>query len=74
MCLPVVPYSLSFSYFFIVAALTAANACIAALEAELNDSREAWDIANAAKAAAEKTAKSAETKVKKAVKALADAN
>jgi hypothetical protein len=54
--------------------LTAANARIAALEAELNASREAWDVANAAKVAAEKTAKSAETKAKKAEKALADAN
>jgi hypothetical protein len=54
--------------------LTAANARIAALEAELNASREAWDIANAAKVAAKKTAKSAETKAKKAEKALADAN
>jgi multidrug efflux pump subunit AcrA (membrane-fusion protein) len=51
-----------------------ANARIAALEAELNASREAWDIANAAKVTAEKTAKSAETKAKKAEKALADAN
>jgi hypothetical protein len=54
--------------------LTAANACIAALEAKLNASREAWDISNAAKVAAEKTAKSAETKAKKAEKALADAD
>jgi hypothetical protein len=45
-----------------------------ALEAKLNASREAWDSANATKVAAEKTAKSAETKAKKAEKALADAN
>jgi hypothetical protein len=54
--------------------LTAANACIAALEADLNASREAWEGANAAKVAAEKAAKSAETKAKKAEKALADAD
>jgi hypothetical protein len=41
---------------------------IAALEAELNASREAWDIASAAKVTAEKTAKSAENKAKKAKK------
>jgi chromosome segregation ATPase len=51
-----------------------ANACIAALEAELNASREAWEGANAAKVAAEKAAKSVETKAKKAEKALADAD
>jgi hypothetical protein len=49
-----------------------ANACIAALEAELNASREAWEGANAAKVAAEKATKSAETKTKKAEKALVD--
>jgi hypothetical protein len=52
----------------------AANARIASLEAELNASREAWDIATAAKVATEKTAKSAETKARKAEKALADAD
>jgi hypothetical protein len=60
--------------FCIVDALTAANACIASLEVELNASREAWDIATAAKVAAEKTAKLAETKANKAKKALADAD
>jgi hypothetical protein len=66
-------FLLTFLFLFcIVDALKAANACIAALKAELNASREAWDIANAAKVAAEKTAKSAETKAKKAEKALAD--
>jgi hypothetical protein len=60
--------------FCIIDALTAANARIAALEAELNASREAWEGANAAKVAAEKATKSAETKAKKAEKALADAN
>jgi hypothetical protein len=43
-----------------------ANARIAFLEAELDASRKAWDIATAVKVAAEKTAKSAETKAKKA--------
>jgi hypothetical protein len=51
-----------------------ANARIAALEAELNASREAWEGANAAKVAAEKATKLAETKAKKAKKALADAD
>jgi hypothetical protein len=60
--------------FYIVDALTVANARIASLEAKLNASREAWDIVTAAKVAAEKTAKSAETKVKKAEKALVDAD
>jgi hypothetical protein len=60
--------------FCIIDALKAANARIVALEAKINASREAWDITNAAKVAAEKTAKSAETKAKKAEKALADAD
>jgi hypothetical protein len=60
--------------FCIVDALTVANARISYLEAELNAYREAWDIATAAKVAAEKTAKSAETKAKKTEKALADAD
>jgi hypothetical protein len=60
--------------FWFVDALTAANAHIAALEAELNASREAWKGANAAKVAAKKATKSAETKAKKAEKALADAD
>jgi hypothetical protein len=46
-----------------------ANARIAALEAKLNASREAWEGANA-----EKATKSAETKAKKAEKALSDAD
>jgi hypothetical protein len=49
-----------------------ANARIASLEAELDASRKSWDIATAAKVAIEKTTKSAETKAKKAEKALAD--
>jgi hypothetical protein len=55
-------------------ALTMANACIASLEAELEVSRKAWDVATAAKVAAEKSAKSAAAKAKKAEKALADAD
>jgi hypothetical protein len=42
------------------------------LEAELVAAREAWEGANATKVAAEKIAKSAETKAKKAEKALSD--
>jgi hypothetical protein len=47
---------------------------IASLEAKLDASQRAWDVATAAKAAAEKSAKAAATKAKKAEKALADAN
>jgi chromosome segregation ATPase len=54
--------------------LTAANARISALEAELNAAREAWEGANATKVAAEKIAKSVETKAKKAEKALSNAD
>jgi hypothetical protein len=57
---------------WLVDALTAANAHIAALEAELNASMEAWEGANAAKVAAEKATKSADAKAKKAEKALAN--
>jgi hypothetical protein len=64
----VVSYSHFLFLFCIVDALKAANARIAAPEAELNASREAWDIATAMKVAAEKSAKSAEKKVKKAKK------
>jgi uncharacterized membrane protein YgaE (UPF0421/DUF939 family) len=64
----------SFFFFCIVATLTAANARISALEAELKAAREAWEGANAAKVSAEKVAKSAETKAKKAEKALANAD
>jgi hypothetical protein len=51
-----------------------ANARIASLEAELEASQKAWDVATAAKATTEKSAKAAATKAKKAEKALADAN
>jgi hypothetical protein len=54
--------------------LATANARISALEAKLNVAREAWEGTNAAKIAAEKVAKSAEIKAKKAEKALSDAD
>jgi hypothetical protein len=69
-----VSYSPFLFLLYTVDALTAANARIASLEAELDASRKAWDIATAAKVAAEKTAKSAESKVKKAEKALVTAD
>jgi hypothetical protein len=50
------------------------DASTVALEAELDASRKAWDIATTAKVATEKTAKSAETKAKKAEKALVTAD
>jgi hypothetical protein len=55
-------------------ALSAANACISTLEAELKASRKAWDVAAAAKTAAEKSTKSEVAKAKKAKNALADAD
>jgi hypothetical protein len=70
----VVSYFLFLSLFHGVDALTVANARIASLEAELNASRKAWDIATAAKVAVEKSAKSATAKAKKVEKALADAD
>jgi septal ring factor EnvC (AmiA/AmiB activator) len=70
----VVSYLPFLSLFCTIDALTAANARIASLEAELDASRKAWDVATTAKVAAEKTAKSAETKVKKAEKALVTAD
>jgi chromosome segregation ATPase len=54
--------------------LVTANARIASLEAELEASQKAWDVATAAKATAEKSAKAAMAKAKKAEKALVDAN
>jgi hypothetical protein len=57
-----------------VDALTVANAHIASLEAEIDASRKAWDIATTAKVAARKTAQSAEAKAKKAEKALITAD
>jgi hypothetical protein len=67
-------YSTFFSLFCTTDALSTANARIASLEAELEASRKAWDVATAAKAAAEKFAKSAAAKAKKVEKTLADAN
>jgi hypothetical protein len=67
-------YLISFSLFCAADALAAANARIASLEAELEASQKAWDIATAAKTTAEKYAEAAVTKAKKAEKALADAN
>jgi hypothetical protein len=55
-------------------ALSVANARISSLEDELEASRKAWDVAAAAKTAAEKSTKSAVAKAKKAEKALADAD
>jgi hypothetical protein len=54
--------------------LSAANARISSLEAKLEASRKAWDVAAAAKTAAEKSTKLAVAKAKKAEKALADAD
>jgi hypothetical protein len=54
--------------------LKVANARVSSLEAELEASRTAFDAATAAKVNAEKSAKSALTKVKKAEKNLANAN
>jgi septal ring factor EnvC (AmiA/AmiB activator) len=65
-------YSTFFSLFRTTDALTMANARIVSLEAELEASKKAWDVATAAKATTEKSAKSATTKAKKAEKALAD--
>jgi hypothetical protein len=67
-------YSTFSSLFHAIDALATANARIASLEAKLEASQKAWDVATAAKATDEKTAKAAVTKVKKAEKALADAN
>jgi hypothetical protein len=63
-----------FSLFHAADALATANARIASLEAKLEASQKAWDVVTAAKATAEKTAKAAATKAKKAEKVLADAN
>jgi hypothetical protein len=69
-----VSYSPFLSLFHTADALTAVNARIVSLEAELNASRKAWDTATTAKVTAEKSAKSAATKANKAKKALADAD
>jgi chromosome segregation ATPase len=67
-------YSTFFPLLCTADALTTANARIASLEAKLEASRKAWDVATAAKVAAEKSAKSAAAKAKKVEKALADAD
>jgi hypothetical protein len=59
---------------FTSGALQVAHARIASLDAELAASRIAFDAATAAKVNAEKSAKSALAKAKKAEKDLADAN
>jgi hypothetical protein len=64
----------TFSLFRTTDALAMANARIASLEAELEASQKAWDVATATKATAEKSTKAAMAKAKKAEKALADAN
>jgi hypothetical protein len=73
-CFSLFLYSTFFSLCHAADALATANACIASLEAELEASQKSWDVATAAKASAEKSAKAATTKAKKAEKALADAN
>jgi hypothetical protein len=73
-CLSLILYLIFFSLFRAADALSTANARIASLEAKLEASQKAWDVATAAKAAAEKSAKAAATKVKKAEKTLVDAD
>jgi hypothetical protein len=73
-CLSLFLYSTFFSPFCAVDALSAANARISSLEAELKASKKAFDAAAAAKTAAEKSTKSALARAKKAEKSLADAN
>jgi hypothetical protein len=65
---------LSFVFVRAADALAMANDRIASLEAKLEASQKAWDVAIVAKATAEKSAKAAMAKAKKAEKALADAN
>jgi chromosome segregation ATPase len=67
-------YSTFFFLICVADALATANARIASLEAELEAFQKAWDAATAAKATAEKYAKAAMAKAKKAENALADAN
>jgi electron transfer flavoprotein alpha/beta subunit len=61
-------------FFFVTVTLAMAHARITSLEAELKASTEALKDANVAKVFVERAAKSAETRAKKAKKALADAN
>jgi hypothetical protein len=62
------------SFPLLAVALVMARACISALETEVKASANGWESANAAKVSAEKATKSAETRAKKAKKALADAD
>jgi hypothetical protein len=73
-CLSPFLYLTFFSLFHAADGLAVANAHIASLEAKLKASQKAWDVATAAKATAEKSAKAATTKANKAEKALTDAN
>jgi hypothetical protein len=59
---------------FVIVALATVQACITALEAKLKGSTDALKDANAAKVSTERATKSADTRAKKAEKALADAN
>jgi uncharacterized protein YlxW (UPF0749 family) len=63
-----------FLFWWTADALAIANARISSLEAKLSASRKAFDAATTAKVSAEKSNKAALAKVKKAEKALADAN
>jgi septal ring factor EnvC (AmiA/AmiB activator) len=67
-------YSSFFSPLCAADALSAANARISSLEAELKASRKAFDDAAAAKTTTEKSTKSAVARAKKAEKALGEAN
>jgi hypothetical protein len=73
-----VPFFVSlFDFLFLSCAtdaLSMANAHISSLEAELETSKKAFDVAAAAKTTAEKSTKSALARAKKAEKALADTN
>jgi hypothetical protein len=73
-CLSPFLYSAFFSPLRTVDALSTANTRIASLEAELEASQKSWDVATAAKATAEKSAKAAAAKAKKVEKMLADAD
>jgi hypothetical protein len=59
-CFSLILYLIFFSLFRAADALATANARIASLEAKLEASQKAWDVATAAKAAAEKSTKAGE--------------
>jgi hypothetical protein len=67
-------YLTFFSLLCATDALSAANARISSLEAELKASKKAFDAVATAKTAAEKSTKSALARAKKVEKALSDAN